>query len=408
MRTCRIIELRIEGDDVVACELPRPTLPAGFVSAGRRSLAARHTAHEFSDDFRKRVLDRQVDLVKRIRDGIPPIEYLPESESMFVRGKRHTITAPRKTGKSIANLSHCVRIALAEQRVIVLDRENGGNEYARRLEAIMSSWQLAPRDRTRIQRNLTYFEFPKFRAGDGADFRHVAAGADLVVFDAQRMFLTDLGLKEGDADDYATFAYELVEPLFDAGVATVVLDNTGHGDKTRPRGTSAKGDLAEVLFRLETVQEFSLNRQGKLKLSLKPGDSRFGNEGEWTMDIGGGAFSPWKSLAQEKPVDPRFVSAVEEELHAAGTEGLSQTALLKAIRERGVTFRNEDGRTWLYGLAADPETNVHLLPPDFPGQAARFHGGPDGDVLALPNRAGRTSSERASPGRGRRGRARSD
>ena len=41
--------------------------------------------------------------------------------------------------------------------------------------------------------------------------------------------------------------FEAFEPLFEAGVATVILDNTGHSDKNRSRGTSAKGDLNEVV-----------------------------------------------------------------------------------------------------------------------------------------------------------------
>ena len=44
--------------------------------------------------------------------------------------------------------------------------------------------------------------------------------AGYLVFDSQRMFLTDLGLSEGDADEYAAFMQYAVEPLFSAGVAT--------------------------------------------------------------------------------------------------------------------------------------------------------------------------------------------
>src|SRR5439155_25125674 len=120
------------------------------------------------------VVDKQLALVKRIKDGIPPIDYLPESDSMFVKGKRHTISAPRKTGKSIANLAHCVRISLAEAKLIILDRENGGNEYARRLESIMASWELSARNKGRVRTHLKYFEFPRFRAGDGPEFAKLA------------------------------------------------------------------------------------------------------------------------------------------------------------------------------------------------------------------------------------------
>jgi len=72
--------------------------------------------------------------------------------------------------------------------------------------------------------------------------------------------------------------------------------------------------LNEVLFTLKTETEFSRNRQGKLRLVLEPGNSRFGNEGVWEMHIGGGAFSPWRQIGEEKPIDPAFRKAAAAEL----------------------------------------------------------------------------------------------
>ncbi len=329
-----------------------------------------------NSDFESRVLSKRVDLVTRIEEGLPPIAYLPESDGMLIRGKRHIIAAPRKEGKSIAMLVHWARMALAEAHVIVLDRENGANEYARRLDAIMAAWGLGQRDKTRLKRKLHYYEFPHLRPEDGPELTELAAGADIVCFDSQRMFLTDFNLKEGDADDYSEFMSYAIEPLFKAGIATVILDNTGHTDKSRSRGTSAKGDLNEVLFTLKAEEGFSVNRQGKLRLTLAPGSSRFGNEGEWVMHIGGGAFSPWQRADDEKPIDPAFRRAAEQALNAAGLQGHSQTTLLDAIRRSGVAVTNSVGRDWLYRLARDPVTGVELVPPDGPGLPAMFYGGP--------------------------------
>jgi hypothetical protein len=332
------------------------------------------------NDFGARVLAKRVDLVKRITEGLPPVEYLPESDGMLVKGKRHIVAAPRKEGKSLAMLAHFVRMALEGARIIILDRENGADEYARRLDSIMTAWSLHARDKTRIARNLHYYEFPRLQPADGEAFAQMAEGAAVVVFDSQRMFLTDLGLKEGDADDYSAFMEYVVTPLFEEEVATVILDNTGHNNTSRSRGTSAKGDLNEVLFTLEEVEPFSINRQGKVKLVLKPGDSRFGNEGVWEMHIGGGAFSPWRKVGEEKPIDPEFRKAVEDTLLAAGTSGLSQRRLYDAIREAGVTCRNEDGRAWLYRLAADSAVSIHMIPADGPGLPVMFYGGPSSDA----------------------------
>jgi len=367
----KIIELRSVDGEVEAREVPR-LLPQGLRSAGPMVMA---TAPMEPSDFRERVLNKRVDLVERIMEGLPPVEYLPESEGMLIAGKRHLIAAPRKTGKSIGMLVHWSRMALADTRVIILDRENGAQTYAERLDAIITTWGLKPHDKTRIRRNLHYYEFPRLRREDGQAFSKMAEGAAVVVFDSQRMFLTDLGLRESESDDYSEFMKYAVEPLFGAGVATVILDNTGHTEKTRSRGTSAKGDLNEVLFTLKTEVEFSRNRQGKLRLLLEPGNSRFGHEGEWEMHIGGGAFSPWQRVGQETPIDPTFQRAAEKALSDAGTEGLSQTKLLEAIRATEVTFSNTVGREWLYRLAANLDLAIYMFPPDGPGLPTMFYGG---------------------------------
>lgn len=69
----------------------------------------------------------------------------------------------------------------------------------------------------------------------------------------------------------------LIDPLFLAGVATLVLDNSGHQEPKRGRGASAKGDLNEINFTLETVERFNLETTGRIRLEIH--DSRFGTTG---------------------------------------------------------------------------------------------------------------------------------
>jgi hypothetical protein len=244
--------------------------------------------------FEARVTGTHVDLLQRIDDGIPPIDYLPASEGMFVRGKRHQLPAPKKSGKSICMEVHWVEMALAGARVVILDRENGANLYASRLEQIIAARGLDDEERETLRANLRYHEFPRLTLQDGDKLAAMCAGADIVVFDAQRMFLTDLGLAENDNDDYATFVWAAIDPLFRAGIATMILDNTGHEEKTRSRGASSKGDLNEVLFGFEVVDKFDIDTVGKVRLSID--DTRFGNRGHWEMTIGGGMFEPWQPV----------------------------------------------------------------------------------------------------------------
>ena len=71
-----------------------------------------------------------------------------------------------------------------------------------------------------------------------------------------------------------------------------------------PRGKVKAKDLAMV----------GAPAEGELKPWTRP------TEGEWTMDIGGGAFSPWTPVTDEKPVSSEFRAAAEQELAAAGAE----------------------------------------------------------------------------------------
>lgn len=326
-----------------------------WIKAG---LAARPgtTGEPEPGSFKSRVLDRKVDLVELIDEGVPRTEYLPESEGMLAKGKRHLIAAPRKEGKSLAMLVHGAKMALAGARVIFFDRENGSHLYAERLDEILTSWKVTEAERDRIGSNLVYYEFPQLRQEDADEsLVKLAEGADVVVFDSQRPFLTEWGLKEGDADDYAQFMLYAVDPLFRAGVATVILDNTGHREQDRSRGTSAKGDLNEVVFSLKKVEPFSKDRAGKLQLVLE--HSRFGGEGRWEMRIGGGRFPGWKRIGG-LPAAPAFRQAVEELLQAAGEPGLSKNRLLTKVREKGVLFKNEDGSARLDAYDRDAHDPV--------------------------------------------------
>ena len=265
-----------------------------------------------SGSFSTRVTDRHVDLIQLITDGIPPREYHAHSANMLLVGARHLLSAPKKTGKSFATFLHTVRMVLAGERVIILDRENGADEYARRLEAIMNAWQLSHHERKTLQENLIYLAFPVLRPNDTKEFVGYCldADADVVIFDSQRRFLTDFGLKEGDADDYAQFMEYAIDPLFRARITTIILDNTSHYDSTRARGSVTKGDLVDVVFHIETLTKYDTNQRGAIKLVQD--DSRFGDRFIWRMEIGGGYFGKWiKDTEAKLTVRSDVIAAVK-------------------------------------------------------------------------------------------------
>ena len=152
--------------------------------------------------------ESRVDLLAMIENGIPDREFVPGSGGIFARGKRHLIAAERKTGKSIAiGVVAAVDIVLAGAVVVVLDRENGSDEYARRLDAMLAARHTSAADKELIRRNFHYHAWPQLKLEMGVDPRYpqAFAGADLAIIDSSRKFLTSVGLKEDLSDDYSAF-----------------------------------------------------------------------------------------------------------------------------------------------------------------------------------------------------------
>lgn len=317
--------------------LQAPETAAAFkiVEAGLQNSESEFEAAPERGSFEERFRSRRVDLRELLKNGVPPIEYLPASEGMYVRGKRHLMPAPRKMGKSFSTLRHSVEMVLAGARVVILDRENGAELYATRLGMITAALDLTDEQLDTLHAGLVYYEFPQIRPYDHTDLTIELAEVDLVVFDSSRRFLADLGLDEDSSDDYARFMAAAVDPLFEAGIATLIQDNTGHQDATRSRGSSAKADLNEIQFVLEPIEPFSTNRVGKIRLRLDAGASRFGNEGTWDMTIGAGVFGPWERVsvadeAQERQADARadMTEWIIRHVHQH-PEGAPKTATVK-------------------------------------------------------------------------------
>jgi hypothetical protein len=298
----------------------------------------------------------RVNLVALMRDGIPPRTYVPGCRGMLVASKRHHVAAERKTGKSLAfGVVQAVNIVEAGGTVAVLDRENGADEYARRLDAVLKARDASPELVAAVQERFRYYAWPtmNLKWSQNPGYPEAFASVDLAIFDSSRKFLTSVGLKEDLSDDFSTFTESLIDPLSRHDVATAILDNTGHDAKDRARGSSAKGDLADITFTLKTVAEFNEQQAGRLELVCK--ESRFGDvHGTWFMDLGGGAYGYW-----ERPQGDRretFREVVIEVLVAAAP--LGRDRLLKAVRQKGIAGPENTLRAWLSDLGSDPTSGV--------------------------------------------------
>jgi hypothetical protein len=278
----------------------------------------------------QRLAEARVDLLAHIEGDVPERAWLPRSDRMLARGARHHVAAPLKSGKSLGFLAHAVDMVTADARVVVLDRENGADEYARRLRDILSDRPESARDA--IRDRLAYYAWPAIKLSDGQQLAEAIGTPDVVILDSTRTFLSALALDENASDDFAKFAAAIVDPLFRAGIATVQLDNTGHGDSGRARGSSSKGDLADVTYTLKTTSAFDHQRRGRLRLVRA--HSRFGDVAPaFTMELGAGHFGRFEpeqsdAVAGFRPTElMRRVAAVLVE-----QPGLSKRAIRQAVR----------------------------------------------------------------------------
>lgn len=299
---------------------------------GRAALQqeARAAASVTAVTLRQRLDEARVDLLAHIENGLPEREWVPASRGMLARGKRHHIPAPLKSGKSLGMLVHAVNVVDNGGYVVIVDRENGADEYARRLRDVLRDRPESTREA--VRQRLVYYAWPAITLDDGPALAAALAQADLVIIDSTRAILSSLSLAEDSSDDFAKFSVRVIEPLFRAGIATVLLDNTGHSDSTRARGSASKGDLADVVFTLKAVEPFDARQRGRLRLVRA--HSRFGDvAASFDLELGGGHFGRFAASENESVDGGAPADVMRRVLDAIKADpGLSKRAVRQAVQ----------------------------------------------------------------------------
>ena len=313
----------------------------------------------------ERLEQARVDLVELLRGGLPERPKVPGSP-IWHRGKRHLFASAAKSGKSLFALVHAIDVACAGGTVMILDRENGTDEYARRVKSICDA---RPEAEAAVAKGLRYYGWPTLKFADALDESFIAhvKEADVVIFDASRPWLSAFGLKEDLSDDYAQFMSGLVDPMAKAGLAVVVLDNTGHDEQGRARGSSAKGDLHDLTFNVRTVKKFAVEYTGALVIT--PQLTRFDPGGPWRMSLGGGVYSSPKTVVDEGPErDLKRLALVEELLAGQGPQ--SRSWIGDALGKAGMGWRHDALGSALAAWAADSTTAIEAVKED--GRGDRY------------------------------------
>lgn len=305
-----------------------------------------------------------VDLIALRRAGLPERQYVLGAHGLLPKAKRIHVAAERKTGKSLAlGIVVPLEVVAAGGTVFVLDRENGADEYARRLDDVLAARGADAAFEEVVRARYRYHAWPSLKLEWGKTSSYAAAfeGADLVIFDSSRTFLTSVGLDEDSSDDYSAFVEALIDPLMRSGATTLILDNTGHSETTRARGTSAKGDLADIALSMRTINGFSPTQSGRLGLRCEA--SRIGELGgaSWQMSLGDGSFGLFERIGTG-PTEARedLRDATVRVLVDALPRPLGQTKIAAAIRAlpAAPTFRNQALRDALRAWSSDPESRV--------------------------------------------------
>ncbi len=182
------------------------------------------------------------------------------AEPIIARGRSHALYAPAKAGKSLLILEAAAALATgrvwldqpvgAPRSVLYLDMEMTREDLRERL----SDLGYGPAyDLSRLNYHLLPSLPPLDRAEGGEAVAELVSSyeADLVVVDTLARVVTG---PENDADTYRAFYRHTGTAVKRAGAALVRLDHAGKDLDRGQRGSSAKADDVDIVWRL-TVRD---------------------------------------------------------------------------------------------------------------------------------------------------------
>src|SRR5581483_4797337 len=191
------------------------------------------------EQVRRALLDDAQDT----RDASGPArEEVPGTSGLLHRGVASVWFGERGQGKSTALLAAGMGAAATGERVLYLDRENGGALTRQRIETLFDAhpdWGDLLNDERFCGRH--YAEMDRDWPGETFGAAVAGIGFTVVIYDSAREWLAQIGLNP-DKDDVTRFLNLAVTPLIRRGVAVALSDNVGVEDKTRPKGSGSKLD----------------------------------------------------------------------------------------------------------------------------------------------------------------------
>ena len=275
-------------------------------------------------------------LGKLIRGGIDPTPQLVPD--LLYEGRIHSIAAPTGTGKTIIAEYLALQVIGRGRPVLYLDAENGPQVIASRLQEMGC-------DLDSLDHLFHYYpaELTLDPGGLTALMETVVdVGPALVVFDSLADFLVMAGMEENSNTDFTRWAAEVMQPLKDLGVASLVLDHTpkgGHG----PRGASSKGAKVDVQWELEVELPFGRERTGEIKLTNSK-DRECWLPKIVRFSVGGGVFArSYGTIDVPNPVTKMTdgASTIYDTIVSAGEKGARWSEMERAVNgSKGTVTRS--------------------------------------------------------------------
>lgn len=209
--------------------------------------------------------DRAVDLGALMREGVPPVEFMPGdlARRMVYAEGATGFTGHPESGKTTLVSRLALDAVPAGRHVIYLDYEQGFAETVRRFVALGAKAEnLDPE-------NLTYLPFPGPPDWDdlgGLWDQHPDA---VGVFDSTRGILRTLGLDEDRASEVGQFMDPLVEFALSRKVPCLLIDHVAKAatDTTGyARGSGDKLAAMQAQWYVKRVSPFSESEAGEIEL----------------------------------------------------------------------------------------------------------------------------------------------
>jgi hypothetical protein len=198
-------------------------------------------------------------------DTDSPIEWVPGAEGIIRKRERQAWVANYGQGKTQALSHFIVQVCEAGGRVIHIDAENDRREMAERIKPIAEAWGVDIRRRHAYHSSIDVLREP----GQAEPLIAALPVADLLVIDSLSRVLSLLGYDENSNPDVIRFMTSVVDVIAkDAGVAVLILDNTGKSGKDA-RGAVSKAATVEAVYEVSGGAKVSETQHGTLRLKLQ-------------------------------------------------------------------------------------------------------------------------------------------